>query len=107
MGIEAKYRFSLHNLILIIARKPEVACGWMNKMTAKKPQQVYKIDLTKIDGDGDFPCPKCGAIISPDDESEQVYTIMNTKMRGDILEELVITCNKCGSKIYVTGFLPG
>lgn len=74
-------------------------------MTAKKPQQVYKIDLTKIDGEGDFPCPQCGALISPDDESEQVYTIVDTKMRGETLEELVITCNKCGSKIHITGFM--
>jgi predicted RNA-binding Zn-ribbon protein involved in translation (DUF1610 family) len=45
-------------------------------MTAKKSQQIYKVDLTKIEGNGDFPCPKCGAIISPDDESEEVYTIV-------------------------------
>jgi len=24
-------------------------------------------DLTKIDGDGDFPCPRCGIVISPED----------------------------------------
>ena len=70
-----------------------------------KRQQMYKIDLTKIEGDGDFSCPRCGALISPDDETEEVYTIMETKMKGDVLEELVITCNKCGSKIHVVGFL--
>jgi len=79
---------------------------WMDKnMSAKRPQQIYKIDLTKIEGDGDFPCPKCGALISPDDETEEVYAIVDTRMRGDTLEELVITCNKCGSKIHVVGFL--
>ena len=77
--------------------------GMMTMST--KRQQIYKIDLTKIEGDGDFPCPKCGAVISPDDESEQVYTIVDTRMRGDILEELIINCNKCGSKIHITGFL--
>jgi len=77
----------------------------MKTMNAKR-QQIYKIDLTKIEGDGDFPCPKCGAVISPDDESEEVYTIVDTKMRVDTLEELVITCNKCSSKIHVTGFIP-
>lgn len=74
--------------------------------TNKKPQQIYKIDLTQIEGEGDFPCPRCGSMISPDDESEQVYTIVDTKMRGDTLEELIITCNKCGSKIHITGFVP-
>jgi predicted RNA-binding Zn-ribbon protein involved in translation (DUF1610 family) len=77
----------------------------MKKMTEKRPQQVYKIDLTKIEGDGDFPCPKCGVVISPDDESEQVYTIIDTKMRGDSLEELIVSCNKCGSKIHIVGFM--
>ena len=76
----------------------------MITMSARK-QQIYRIDLTKIEGKGDFPCPKCGALISPDDESEQVYTIVDTKMRGDVLEELIVNCIKCGSKIYITGFL--
>jgi len=74
-------------------------------MTAKKPQQIYKIDLTQIEGNGDFPCPKCGAMISPDDESEEVYAIVDTRMRGDTLEELIVTCKKCNSKIHITGFL--
>ncbi|MEM2917466.1 MAG: hypothetical protein QXN63_03820 [Candidatus Bathyarchaeia archaeon] len=70
-----------------------------------KHAQVYKIDLTKIEGDGSFPCPKCGVIISPDDESESVYEILDTKFKGDCLEELVIMCHKCGSKINLVGFL--
>jgi len=77
----------------------------VHEMSAKRPQQVYKIDLTKIDGNGDFSCPRCGALISPDDESDEVYTIVDTKMNGDRLEELEITCNKCGSKIHIVGFL--
>jgi DNA-directed RNA polymerase subunit RPC12/RpoP len=67
---------------------------------------MFKIDLTEIEGDGDFPCPKCGALISPDDETEEVYTIVDTKMKGDVLEELIITCNKCSSKIHIVGFVP-
>jgi len=70
-----------------------------------KQSQVYRIDLTKIEGDGDFPCPSCGAIISPDDESEEVYVILDTKLKGEALQELVIQCNKCKSKIHLTGFL--
>ncbi|HML03047.1 MAG TPA: hypothetical protein VK487_06700 [Candidatus Bathyarchaeia archaeon] len=74
-------------------------------MSAKRPQQVYKVDLTKIEGNGDFSCPRCGALISPDDESDEVYTIVDTKMKSDKLEELEITCNKCGSRIHIVGFL--
>jgi len=75
------------------------------KMKTKRPQQIFKIDLTEIEGDGDFPCPKCGVLISPDDESEEVYGIVDTKMRGDTLEELIIVCNRCSSKIHIVGFI--
>lgn len=76
----------------------------MRKNTIKK-SETYTIDLTKIDGDGAFPCPKCGVIISPDDETEENYTIVKTKVRNDELAELILTCNKCRSKIRLTGFL--
>lgn len=68
-------------------------------------EQVHTIDLAKIEGNGDFPCPTCGVLISPDDESEEAYTIVGTKVRGESLEELTIHCNKCGSKIRLTGFI--
>lgn len=68
-------------------------------------KSVYVIDLTKIEGDGSFPCPKCGALISPDDDTETVYSIVETKMRGKNLEELIIQCNVCGSRIRLIGFL--
>jgi predicted RNA-binding Zn-ribbon protein involved in translation (DUF1610 family) len=77
----------------------------MKKTDLKKPI-AYTIDLTKIDGDGAFPCPKCGTIISPDDETEEVYQIVETKVRNDELTELIIVCNKCGTTIKLTGFLP-
>ena len=70
-----------------------------------KQPLVYEVNLTKIQGDGDFPCPNCGVIISPEDETEDVYRILKTKVRGQALEELVIQCNKCGSKIRLIGFL--
>jgi len=76
----------------------------MRKPAVKK-SGLYTIDLTKIDGDGEFPCPKCGAIISPDDESEEVYSIVETKVRNDELKQLVLRCNQCRSKIKLTGFL--
>lgn len=71
-----------------------------------KQSSIYKVDLTEIQGEGDFPCPKCGVIISPDDETETVYTILETKVKHEALEELVILCNHCGSKIRLVGFLP-
>ena len=65
---------------------------------------VYKLDLTEIQGEGDFPCPGCGILISPEDETDEVYEILNTKLDGDNLEELVIKCNRCNSKIRLVGF---
>jgi MinD superfamily P-loop ATPase len=65
---------------------------------------VSELDLTKIQGDGDFPCPNCGIIISPEDETEDVYTILEEKFKGEVLEEIVIKCNKCLHQIHLTGF---
>ena len=77
----------------------------MMKKAAVKKNMVYTIDLTKIDGDGAFPCPKCGSVISPDDETDMTYEIVETKVKGDDLEELVLTCKKCGTTIKLVGFL--
>ena len=68
-------------------------------------KKVYEVDLTKIGGEGDFPCPRCGVIISPSDETEDVYRVIETKIKGQALEELGIQCNKCGSRIRLIGFL--
>ena len=38
-----------------------------------KQAKVTELDLTKIEGNGNFSCPKCGVTISPEDESEEVY----------------------------------
>ncbi|MCW4016539.1 MAG: hypothetical protein NWF06_09230 [Candidatus Bathyarchaeota archaeon] len=69
-----------------------------------KQQLMYLIDLSRIQGNGDFLCPKCGVTISPDDETEDTYCIVNTKVRNNELVELTIQCQKCRSKIRVIGF---
>ncbi len=73
----------------------------------KKASNVYVVDLTRIEGDGDFPCPQCGTLISPEDETETTYVIQKVKMKKDEqLEELVIKCANCESIIHITGFTP-
>jgi predicted RNA-binding Zn-ribbon protein involved in translation (DUF1610 family) len=74
------------------------------KRKQTKQVLVSELDLTKIDGNGDFPCPNCGVTISPEDESEDVYFILEEKVRNNAFEELVIQCNKCSSRIRLTGF---
>ncbi len=76
----------------------------MMKKNMEKKDVLYMIDLTKIDGDGSFPCPKCGTVISPEDETEQAYKIVDTKIINDELVELVIVCSECRSNIKLTGF---
>jgi hypothetical protein len=74
----------------------------MNKQDCKNQQ--YIIDLLSVEGNGSFACPKCGMTISPEDETEENYTIVNTKVENDELVELVVTCGKCGTTIVLTGF---
>ena len=64
----------------------------------------FVIDLSKIKGSGEFKCPKCGVKISPEDQSENVYTILEPIVREDRLEKVILQCNKCGSKISLIGF---
>ena len=79
------------------------AKSMMKKAMAMKGA-LYTIDLTKIEGDGSFPCPQCGTSISPEDETEDVYQIIDTKVVNDELVELVISCGTCGTRIKLTGF---
>ena len=65
---------------------------------------VYQVNLAELQGEGDFLCPSCGVVISPEDETEDVYKILDTKVSGEDLEELVIQCNHCKSKIRLVGF---
>ena len=65
---------------------------------------AYKVNLAEIDGNGDFSCPRCGNVISPDETTEETYTIIEPKVSSHGLEEVIICCNKCKSHIHLTGF---
>lgn len=65
---------------------------------------VYKLNLAELEGEGEFPCPGCGTLISPEDETDDVYVILDTKISDNNLEELKIQCNRCKSKIRLVGF---
>ncbi|MCW4022266.1 MAG: hypothetical protein NWF02_03785 [Candidatus Bathyarchaeota archaeon] len=41
---------------------------------------VSCVDLLNIKGNGNFQCPKCGVTISLDDETEDVYSILDKKL---------------------------
>ena len=67
-------------------------------------KDLFKVDLTTIQGDGAFPCPNCNTLISPDDFSEEVYTMLSMSEDEDNLESITIQCNKCKSIITLNGF---
>jgi len=64
----------------------------------------FFIDISRTKGSGEFRCPKCGTKISPEDHSEDVYTILRPMMKEDRLERIILQCNKCKSKIHLTVF---
>ncbi len=67
-------------------------------------KKTYTVDLANIEGEGDFPCPKCGTKISPDDETEEVYTVIDSIIgEDDAVESLTIQCKKCNSIINLEG----
>ena len=69
-----------------------------------KQIQSHILDLTQIDGNGDFLCPECGNRISPDDYTEEGYLILEIKIETEDLDEVIIQCNACATSIHLTGF---
>ena len=67
-------------------------------------RMVYLVDLLQAQGNGDFTCPKCGLVMSPDDETEENYCILEPIVKGNELDELIIRCQRCQSTIRLTGF---
>jgi predicted RNA-binding Zn-ribbon protein involved in translation (DUF1610 family) len=61
------------------------------------------IPLEQVDENGSFKCPKCSTTISPDDETDDAYEIIETKMVDDEISELIIECGTCGTIITLTG----
>lgn len=67
--------------------------------------QRFKIDLTKIEGEGEFLCPVCQELISPDDQTGLTYDIVETATNEDgDMQAVTIQCRKCRSIIQLVGF---
>jgi hypothetical protein len=64
-----------------------------------------KIDVRKLKGTGDFLCSYCGNTIFPDDETEEAYRIVETKIKEDYpFEEVIINCIECNNLVHIFGF---
>jgi len=65
----------------------------------------YRVNLLTLSNDGSFQCPKCGTIISPEDETNENYEIIDTKVFNGELAELVVACHNCESTLKLSSFL--
>lgn len=65
---------------------------------------MKEIDLRKIEGEGDFPCPECGNVLSPEDELNKSYQILKVEVWKEQLKALILKC-KCGTEIRLVGFI--
>lgn len=67
-------------------------------------ETIYKVDLNKTKGEGEFTCPVCGSVISPDDFDEKSYKIIEIRTLDNEIDEILLKCNKCHNTISVVGF---
>ena len=74
------------------------------KSIVVKQAYSFRVDLAKTNTKGAFLCPSCGNLISPNDCTEKTYSILEIKMSLGEIEEIIICCKACGSKIYLAGF---
>jgi len=65
---------------------------------------MLEVDLKTLKTEGDFPCPKCEATISPEDDSKEPYVIKKVSANKASVRYVVIHCNNCKSDIKITGF---
>ena len=70
----------------------------------KKTVAEYPVSFSSLANDGSFNCTKCGIKISPEDETNENYEIIDTEIHDGEIAELIITCGKCGSILKLTGF---
>lgn len=69
--------------------------------------KLVEVELTTLESDGVFPCPKCNKTIDPgDEESNETYRIIHADIKREddkkCLEFLIIQC-ACGQQIKLKG----
>ena len=74
------------------------------KQVLLKQSLYYELDLSLTGRNGDFLCPGCGLFLSPDDETETNYCILETTVNSRGMESLTVQCQRCMSEIRLVGF---
>lgn len=64
----------------------------------------FVLDLSLTGRNGEFLCVECGLLLSPDDETEDNYSLVGTTVNCNGLESLVMQCQRCISEIRLVGF---
>ena len=69
-------------------------------------KRSFNVDLTAIEGvEGTILCPRCSTLISPEDDTETTYKVVNAAFNNDgFLEGIGIECIECNSTIILDGF---
>jgi hypothetical protein len=62
---------------------------------------VKVIGIMDTREDGSFACPKCGTVISPDDESEETYSILDVTIGDDGTPQAIHILCGCGQEIIL------
>ena len=78
-------------------------------MTVSKQEPLEQslqsvLDLSLTGQNGDFLCPQCGLLLSPDDETEENYSIVETTVNHNELESVLVQCRRCMREIRLIGF---
>ena len=61
---------------------------------------LKRVTIKCLREEGEFPCPKCSNVISPDDLSNTNYEIERVNVYGSIVQ-LLIRCKKCRTLIVL------
>jgi len=65
----------------------------------------HTIDLIKLRTSGNFPCPECNTTITPEDDMDESYEILDAKTSGKQIKHIIIKCNSCQNNIKIVGFI--
>lgn len=65
-------------------------------------EKPYIVNIDETDEEGNFHCPNCDQLISPDDFSGENYIMGIKYYINGASQSYLIHCLKCGAKIVLT-----
>lgn len=65
----------------------------------KEEKKTFTVNIQAMKKDGSFPCPSCGKILDPSDETNDNYVVIKPKTLGSIMDGVTLLCKSCNSTI--------